>query len=100
MANVGKEQSRRLNIVVSSGSGSGTIASQWDVCRWIRVIPVAESDTYTVIVKDADGDRIIERTGQTGTLSENLEISLGIAKTVEISSAAQDGTYKVKLDLH
>lgn len=96
----GKEQSRLLNITVSSGSGSGTITNQWDVCRWIRIIPVDEADTYNAIVKDADGDIIINRTGQLGTLSENLEISLGIAKTIEISSASQDGTYKVKLDLH
>lgn len=96
----GKEQSRLLNITVSSGSGNGTITNQWDVCRWIRIIPVAESDTYNATVKDAAGDIILSRTGQLGTLSENLEISLGIAKTVEISSAAQDGTYKVKFDLH
>lgn len=96
----GKEQSRLLNITVSSGSGSGTITNQWDISRWIRVIPVAESDTFDVTVKDAAGDIIIKRTGQLGTLSENLEISLGIAKTVEIANAAQDGTYKVKLDLH
>ena len=97
---IGKEQVRRLDIAVSSGTGQGTITNQWDVARWIRVIPVGESDTFTVTIKDADGDIMMKRTSQEGTLSENLELSLGIVRTVLIESASQDGTYKVKFDLH
>lgn len=100
MADTGREASRRLSITVSSGTGSGTVASDWAVCRWIRVIPVAESDTFDCTLKDGDGHIIVKRTGQLGTLSENLEISLGILKTVLIENAAQDGTYTFKVDLH
>ena len=96
----GKEQSLRLGITVSSGAGIGTLTSQWALARWIRIIPVAEGNTYTVTMKDADGDIIIQRTGQSGTLSENLKLSLGILKTIEIDSASQDGTYIAKFDMH
>lgn len=98
--NVGKEQSKLLNISVSGATGTGTITNQWDIARRMRVIPTTENDTYDVAVKDADGDLIMQRTSQTGTLSELQEISLGIAKTVVISNASADGTYKIKFDLH
>ena len=97
---MGREQSLRLSITVSSGSGSGTLTNSWDIVRWLRVIPIAESDTYTVTVKDADGYIMLNRTGQLGTFSEMVEMSLGIMRTIEISSAAQDGTYVVKLDMN
>lgn len=97
---VGKEASRVLNITVSSGTGTGTLTPEWSLARWVRVIPVAESDTYDVTLKDGDGDIISKFTGQTGTFSYNAEMSLGILKTVLIESAAQDGTYKAKFDLH
>lgn len=100
MAEPGKEASRRLSITVSSGTGSGTVTNDWTISRWIRVIPVAETDSYDVTLKDADGYIMVKRTGQIGTLSENLELSLGILKTVLIESAVQDGTYICKFDLH
>lgn len=96
----GKEQSKRLNIVVSSGTGTGNLTPTWDIARWIRVIPVSESDTYNLTIKDGNGFLVVTRTAQTGTLSENLELSLGIIKTVEISSASQDGQYSFIADLH
>ena len=97
---IGKEQSRVLTITVSSGSGSGTITNTWDKCAWFRVVPPDEADTYTVTVKDANGFIILKRTGQEGTLSENLALSLGIAKTVEIASASADGSYRAIFDMH
>jgi len=100
MTNGGREQSRSLNITVSSLTGTGTVTPIWAVARWVRVIPVAETDTYDVTFKDGDGDIMVYRTGQIGTLSENLDLSLGILKTVVIANATQDGTYKLKLDMH
>lgn len=97
---VGKEASRLLNITVSGATGTGTLTNEWSIARWIRVIPVAEVDTYDVTIKDADGDIILKYTGQVGTMSSNLEISLGIAKTILIENASGDGTFKVKWDLH
>jgi hypothetical protein len=38
--------------------------------------------------------------GKTGTFAAALEFSLGILKTVEIANATQNGTYKVKFDMH
>lgn len=96
----GKEQVKKLAITVSSGTGTGNLTPEWSVARWIRVIPVAETDTYTVTFKDGDGDIIAKRTAQEGTLSEMLELSLGILKSVVIESASQDGTYFLKLDCH
>lgn len=96
----GKEAVRVLNITVSSGTGTGSVASQWDIARWIRVKPVAETDTFDVTFKDGDGDIMGKYTGQVGTFSANLEMSLGILKTVLIENASQDGTYKFKADLH
>lgn len=97
---IGKEQSKLLTITVTSGSGTGTITNQWDIARWVRIIPVAEGNTYDVAFKDADGDIIASRTGQSGTLSEMLSLSLGILKTVAITNASQDGTFKAKFDMH
>ena len=98
--NVGAEKVKRLSITVTSGTGTGTLTPEWTLARWIRIKPVAESDTYTVTLKDGDGDIMMERTDQEGTLSENLEMSLGILKTVLIESASQDGTYLFKADCH
>ena len=100
MSDTGREQSRLLNITVSSGTGTGAVVPIWARSRWVRVIPVGESDTYTVTFRDADGDIMAKRTSQEGTLSEMLDLSLGILSSVLIESAAQDGTYKVKFDLH
>lgn len=100
MSNVGREQSRLLNITISSNTGTGSPTSLWAISRWVRVIPVAETDSYDVTFKDGDGDIMAKRTGQVGTMSEMLDLSLGILRTVLIENATQDGTYKVKLDLH
>lgn len=100
MANEGSEQSIVGSITVSSGSGSLTITNRWLNARWIRIKPVAESDTYTLTISDADGIMMAKRTGQEGTFSEMLEMSLGIIRTIAISSASQDGTYIVKFDPH
>ena len=100
MANEGSQQSIKGAITVSSGSGSLTVTNTWLNARWIRVKPVAESDTYDLSIKDADGMIMATRTGQLGTFSEMLEMSLGIIRTVEIASATQDGTYQVKFDPH
>lgn len=96
----GRDQSVPLNVTVSSGSGTGTLTPAWVLARWIRVVPIAETDTYDLTIKDGEGLIIVYRTGQLGTLSERLELSLGIMKTVQIANAAQDGTYKVRMDLH
>lgn len=100
MSDTGREQSRRLNITISSASGTGSVVPIWARARWVRVIPVAETDSYDVTFKDADGDIIASRTGQVGTMAEMLDLSLGILATVVIANATQDGTYKVKFDLH
>lgn len=100
MSEPGREQSKRLAITVSSGGGTGSVTSEWTISRWIRIKPVAESDTFDVTLKDGDGDIIMKRTGQMGTLSENLELSLGIVKTVLIENASQDGAYVCKFDCH
>lgn len=100
MSDTGREQSKRLSITVSSGTGTGTAAKDWTIAHWVRVIPVAESDTYDVTIKDSDGHIMVKRTGQLGTMSENLRLSLGIVGSVLIENAAQDGTYTVKFDCH
>lgn len=100
MATEGPQKSLRLNIVVSSGSGTGTLTNEWTSSRWIRVKPIAETDTFDLTIKDADGQIMVSRTSQLGTLSEKLEMSLGIMQTVSIANAAQDGTYVVKFDTH
>lgn len=96
----GKEQSRLLNITVSGGTGTGTVAAEWALARWVRVIPTTESDTYDVTFKDADGDIICSRTGMTGTMSEQLNLSMGVLRTAVIANSSSSGTYKLKLDLH
>lgn len=100
MANEGSERSIQGSITVSSGTGELSLTPIWLNARWVRIKPVAESDTYDVTIADGDGILIVSRTGQTGTLSEQLGISLGIAKTITIANAAQDGTYLVRLDPH
>jgi len=98
--NTGKEAVRRLNITVTSGTGTGTVISQWDLARWVRVVPVNETDTYDVTFKDADGFIMGKYTSQAGTMSAKLEMSMGIMRTVLIENASVDGTYKVLFDLH
>lgn len=100
MANEGAERSIRGSITISSGSGTLTLTPIWINARWVRIKPVAETDTYNVEIKDGDDILMVSRTSQLGTLSEQLEISLGIAKTISITSAVQDGTYQVRLDPH
>lgn len=96
----GREAARTLNITVTSGTGTGTLTNQWDVARWIRVVPPNESTTFDVTIKDSDGDIMLKRTSQLGTDSENLEMSMGIMKTILIENSTADGTFKVKFDLH
>jgi len=93
------QASRVGKITVSSGSGTLTLSNEWAVARWVRVIPVNETDTFTLTIKDADGYIMGTWSGQTGTFSSKLEMSLGIMKTIAIASASVDGTYTVKLDL-
>ena len=100
MANEGSERSIQGSITVSGGAGTLNLTPVWLNARWVRVQPVAESDTYDLTIKDADGILIVSRTSQLGTMAEQLEISLGIAKSISIANAAQDGTYKVRLDPH
>lgn len=100
MASEGSQQSIKGTVAISSGSGSLTLTNAWLNARWIRIKPVAETDSYTVVVSDADGMIMFSRTAQVGTLSEKLEMSLGIMRTVQISSATQDGSYTVKFDIH
>jgi hypothetical protein len=100
MSTPGKEQVRRLSITISSATGTGNLTPEWTLTRWIRVIPVAETDSYDVTLKDGESHIIMKRTGQVGTLSENLVFSLGIVKSILIENASQDGTYVFKADLH
>lgn len=100
MANEGSQESIRGSIVVSSGSGQLTITNKWLNARWIRVKPVSESDTFDLTISDADGMIMASRTTNLGTLSERLEMSLGIMRTIAIANASQDGTYTVKFDIH
>ena len=100
MAGEGPQQSLRLNIAVSSGAGTGTLTNQWSVARWIRIKPVNETDTFTLTIKDADGVIMGLWTGQLGTFSSQLNMSLGIMSSIAIASASVDGTYVCKFDLH
>jgi hypothetical protein len=96
----GREEVNRLNVSVSSGAGSGTISQIWSICRRLRIIPPAETDSYDVSITDGDGHIIFKREAQVGTLSEAIELSLGIAKTVTFANATANGTYAVKFDMH
>lgn len=96
---VGKEQVKVLNIDVTSGDGAGTVTNHWDIARWIRVIPISETSIYDLTFKDGEGDLILMRSC-VGTFSEKVEYSMGILRTVLIENASEDGTYKVKFDLH
>lgn len=98
--NVGREQSLQLPIVVSSGSGTGTVTNVWAIIRWLRVVPINETDTYDITIKDADGLIMLYRTSQLGTFSERIEMSLGIIRTINIANASIDGTYQCRFDLH
>ena len=100
MANEGSERSIRGSITVSSGSGSLALTPVWLNARWVRIKPPSESATYDVTISDADSILIVSRTGQVGTLSEQLSISLGIAKTIAIANSDADGTFEVRLDPH
>lgn len=100
MATEGSQQSIKGTVTVSSGGGALTITNTWLNARWIRIKPIAETDSFDVTVADADGMIMFTRTGQIGTLSERLEMSLGIMRTVTIANATQDGTYTVKFDTH
>src|SRR5213595_1383560 len=98
--NPGSQEVKRLVIAVTSGTGTGTVTPTWLVTRWIRIHPVSESDTFVLTFKDGEGTIILVRTGLTGTFSENLQISLGILKTIVVTSASQDGNYVVHFDCH
>ena len=100
MATEGSQQSIQGAIAVSSGSGSLTLTPVWQNARWIRIKPVAETDTYDLTISDADGIIMATRTGQLGTFSEKLEMSLGIMRTIAIANASQDGTFQVRFDPH
>lgn len=96
----GAEQVKRLVIAVSSGAGTGSVAPQWSLARWIRVHPIAETDTFDMTFKDGEGTIMLVRTSQTGTFSEQVNMSLGIIKSVVIANASQDGNYVVHFDCH
>ncbi len=100
MTQYGREQVRLLNITVSSGSGTGTISPIWTHANWVRVIPPTEVTSYDVTFLDGDGDIMVKRTGQVGTMAEMLELSLGTLNSVQIANSTVDGTFKLKLDCH
>lgn len=100
MANEGPQKSLRLSIVVSSGAGTGTITNEWISARWVRVIPINETDTFDMTIKDGEGFLMLARTNLLGTFSEKCEMSLGIMRTIVIANAAVDGTYQVRFDTH
>lgn len=95
-----REQSLRLAITISSGTGTGTVTNVWDIVRWFRVSPVSENDTYDLTIKDAAGRIMLKRTTYLGTFSEKIEMSLGIIRTIQIDNATQDGTYTALFDMH
>lgn len=103
---IGREQSVTLNVVVSSGSGTGNFTKSWDHVNHIRVIPPSESDTYDFKLLDGNGYIIFATTiaGMAdhwiGTLPISGPYSLGILNSASITSASSDGTYKVILDFH
>lgn len=100
---LGREQSLRLAVVITSGTGTGTFTTAWDLIRRIRVCPPTETHTYDFFLKDADGLLIFDSTKagtMTGTFSAPLGISLGILKTILIQNASVDGTYQIRLDMH
>ena len=97
---MGREQTLDLDITVSSGIGTGTLTPTWDLCRWLRVTPVNETDTYDLTLKDGKGRIMLKRTTYLGTFAEKVEMSLGIMKTINIANATVDGTYSANLDCH
>lgn len=96
----GREQSLKLSVAVSSGSGTGSIAQTWDICRRLRVIPPSENATYTVTVYDGNSYMVFRRDDWQGTFSEVQELSLGICRSVAISEATEDGNYVFCFDMH
>lgn len=100
MANEGSQQVIKGTVTISSGGGALTLTNIWLNARWIRIKPVAESDTYDITGADADGIIMFTRTTQLGTFSERMEMSLGVLKTITIANASQDGTYQVRFDTH
>lgn len=96
---MGREQSLVLLITISSGSGTGTITPAWDQVRWLRIHPVAETDTYDITIKDKAGFIMLTRTTQLGTFSELVDMSLGIMGSIAIANALQNGTYTCHFDM-
>jgi hypothetical protein len=103
---IGREKSVSLAITVSSGSGTGQFTNSWDHVNRIRIVPIAETDTYKCSIKDANGRIIVgtnlngKTTAWTGTFPVRGPYSLGILKTVEITNASSNGTYYAILDFH
>lgn len=98
--NPGREQSLPLQIAVSGATGTGAVAKAWTMVRWLRIIPIAETDTFDVTIKDSNGLIMLKRTTVLGTMAERIEMSLGIMASILIENASQDGTYRAIFDLH
>lgn len=96
----GKQASKRLDVSVTGGTGTGTLTNQWDIARRIRIIPPSETTTYDISIKDGENDLIILRTGAMGTISEQLELSMGICSLITITNSSSNGTFRCKFDLH
>lgn len=98
--NPNSQEVKKLLIAISSGAGIGTLTSSWTLARWIRIHPIAETDSFDITFKDGEGAIMLQRTTQVGTFAERLEMSLGILRTIEIANATQDGSYVVHFDCH
>lgn len=96
----GKQAVKRLDVSVTGGTGTGTLTNQWDIARRVRIIPPSETTSYDFTIKDGEGDLIILRNGAIGTTSEQLELSMGICSTINITNSSSNGTFKCKFDLH
>lgn len=96
----GRQESRRVNITVSSGSGSTTIDKIWSLSRRIRIIPPTEATNYTFSAYDADNHLIFKRSSVTGTYSEIDILSLGILSLLSVTSSTSDGDFIIKFDMH
>jgi len=90
----------QLKLTTATGAASGNTQKLMGVVLGIHVKPATETTAYTITITNPSGIVVVERTGETGTLSEISSLPVNGIYTIAITGATRDELFLVELGVH